>query len=184
MHLSHAHRFDEHPLAAEELEVSLAFITVFSYRHSNREVWRDGRLVSIDTKTDDDGQVYWMRGRATEEGLAVEGSSGRFLAPADVIPTSYWNPVTVQKTRLLDTQHGRLIQVEIAPAGLESVALSGQPVDARRYSMTGDLTLDLWYTADGEWAKTSFQARGAEVVYARQGGPADRAGIEGLVSDQ
>ncbi len=156
-----------------QLEVKLLFVTVFSYRHRNHEVWRDGRLVAIDTETDDDGEGYWMRGRATTAGLAVEGSSGRFLAPADVMPTSYWNPQTVEKSRLLDTQHGRLIQIEIAPAGLESVGLAGQPIEARRYSMTGDLTLDLWYTAEGEWAKTSFEARGAEVVYARQGpGPA------------
>ena len=156
-----------------QLEVKLLFVTVFSYEHRNREVWRDGRLVAIETKTDDDGESYWMRGRATKTGFAVEGSSGRFLAPADVMPTSYWNPQTVERSRLLDTQHGRLIQVEIAPTGLESVALAGQPVEARRYSMTGDLTLDLWYTAQGEWAKTSFEARGAEVVYARQGqGPA------------
>ncbi len=155
------------------LEVKLVFLTVFRYHHQNHEIWRDGRLVAIETKTDDDGESYWLRGRATEEGLAVEGSSGRFVAPADVMPSSYWNPKTVEKTRLLDTQHGRLIQVEIAPAGLERVGLAGRAVEARRYSMTGDLTLDLWYTAQGEWAKTSFEARGAEVTYARQGqGPA------------
>lgn len=162
-----------------QLEVKLLFLTVFSYSHQNREVWRDGRLVAIDTATDDDGQSYWMRGRATEQGLAIEGSSGRFLAPADVIPTSYWNSDIVKETRLLDTQHGRLIQVEIEPAGLESVPLAGQPVETRRYSMTGDLTLDLWYTAQGEWAKTSFEARGASVIYARQGESAALAEVEG-----
>ncbi len=152
-----------------QLEVKLLFLTVFSYSHRNYEVWRDGRLVAIDTETDDDGTTYWMRGRSTTDGLVVDGSGGRFLAPADVMPTSYWNPKTVEMSRLLDTQHGRLIEVEIAPAGVESVAFAGQPVEARRYSMTGDLTLDLWYTQQGDWAKTSFEARGASVVYARQG---------------
>lgn len=155
------------------LEVKLLFVTVFSYRHRNHEVWRDGHLVAIDTETDDDGETFWLRGRATAAGLEIEGSSGRFLAPADVMPTSYWNPRTVEETRLLDTQRGRLIQVEIAPAGAESLTLGGRPVEARRYAVTGDLNLDLWYTAEGEWAKTSFEARGAEVVYARPGnGPA------------
>jgi len=162
-----------------KLEVKLLFLTVFSYHHQNREVWRDGRLVAIDTKTDDDGQSYWMRGRATEQGLAVEGSSGRFLAPADVMPTSYWNAETVRKSRLLDTQHGRLVEIEIAPAGLENVPLEGGPVEARRYSMTGDLTLELWYTPQGEWAKTSFEARGASVIYARQGESPALAEVEG-----
>jgi hypothetical protein len=160
------------------LEVRLLFLPVFSYRHKNHEVWRDGRLVAIDTETDDDGEAFWLRGRATAAGLAVEGSGGTFLAPADVLPTSYWNSQTVERTELLDTQSGRLIQVAIAPAGVESIKIADRTAKARRYQVTGDLTLDLWYTAEGEWAKTSFQARGAEIVYARQERGAALAGIE------
>ncbi|MDH3966220.1 MAG: DUF6134 family protein [Rhodospirillales bacterium] len=166
------------------LEVKLFFIAVFQYRHRNHEVWRDGRLVAIDTETDDDGEAFWLSGRATEDGLAIEGSSGSFLAPADVMPTSYWNPQTVERARLLDTQRGRLIEVAIAQADIEEIEVAGRPVDARRYKVTGDLTLDLWYTASGEWAKTSFQARGAEVVYARQGEPAALAEIEASANDR
>lgn len=151
-----------------QLEVTLAFITVFRYRHTNREVWQNGRLVAIDTETDDDGERYWLSGRASEAGFEVAGSSGDFIAPADVMPTSYWNPDTVTESRLLDTQRGRLIDVDIAPAGSEIVLVAGQPINAQRYRMTGDLELDLWYATDGEWAKIRFEARGAEVVYARQ----------------
>ncbi|MEM7226052.1 MAG: DUF6134 family protein [Pseudomonadota bacterium] len=154
-----------------ELEVRLAFIPLFSYRHSNREVWKDGRLLSIETETDDDGERYWMRGLATENGFSVDGSSGRFLAPADVVPTSYWNPKTVESSPLLDTQYGRLVEVEAAPTGVEVVPVAGRDIEAQRYRLTGDLTLDLWYTAEGEWAKTTFEARGAEVTYERQNLP-------------
>jgi len=165
-----------------ELEVKLAFLTVFRYRHINREVWRDGRLVA--TETDDDGDSFWLRGRATEAGLKVEGSSGNFMAPADVMPTSYWNAETVTKDLLLDTQRGRLIDVEIAPAGAEIVVMAGQAVNARRYTVSGELSLDLWYAPDGQWAKTRFEARGAEVVYARQDGRRTPSLIEGTASDQ
>ena len=114
------------------LEVKLAFLTVFRYRHANREVWRDGRLAAIDTETDDDGERFWLRGRASEAGLVVEGSSGSFVAPADIMPTSYWNAETVTEDRLLDTQRGRLIDVQIAPAGAEIVVMDGRPVNAQR----------------------------------------------------
>jgi hypothetical protein len=167
-----------------QLEVKLAFLTIFRYSHSNREVWRDGRLVSIDTKTDDDGDSYWLRGRAGEAGFEVEGSGGSFLAPADIMPTSYWNVETVTKTRLLDTQRGRLIDVDIAPTASEVVSVAGQAVEAQRYRMTGDLELDLWYAADGEWAKISFEARGAEVVYARAPGSEATSDIKGTASGQ
>ena len=167
-----------------QLEVKLAFLTVFRYRHTNHEVWRDGHLVAIETRTDDDGESYWLSGRATESGLEVEGSGGRFVAPADVMPTSYWNAEMVTKNRLLDTQRGRLIDVEIVPVGAEIVLVAGQPVNAQRYTVTGDLELDLWYATDGEWAKISFEARGAEVVYARAEGPEAIPGIEDTASGQ
>ena len=150
-----------------ELEVTMAFITVFEYRHRNHEIWRDGRLIAIETETDDDGTQYWLRGQASEAGFEVDGSNGSFIAPADVMPTSYWNIDTVDYTQLLDTQRGRLIDVDIVPAGSEAIVVEGKPVEAERFTVTGDLTLDVWYTPDNEWAKITFEARGAEVVYAR-----------------
>ena len=167
-----------------ELQVKLAFITVFRYRHKNHEVWRGGRLVAIDTETDDDGDSFWLRGRATEAGFEVEGSSGRFTAPADVMPTSYWDAQTVAQTRLLDTQRGKLIEVEVVPAEIETVTMAGLPVPARRYKVDGDLVLDLWYTEEGQWAKTKFEARGAEVIYTREVGAAIRAETGGSASEQ
>ena len=49
------------------LEVNLAFITLFRYRHRNHEVWVDGRLAAIETETDDDGDKYWLRGRPSTQ---------------------------------------------------------------------------------------------------------------------
>ncbi len=141
-------------------------------------MWRDGRLIAIDTETDDDGEPFWLRGRAEQNGLRVKGSSGRFFAPADIMPTSYWNPDILARTRLLDTQRGRLIDVSIAPLGRETVTMAGRSAEARRYRMTGDLVLDLWYTAEGEWAKTAFEARGAQVSYAHLGETSASAGVE------
>ncbi len=160
------------------LEVNLAFITLFRYTHQNHEIWLDDKLIAIDTQTDDDGDKYWLRGRATEAGFEVEGSGGRFIAPANVLPTSYWRPETATRDRLLDTQHGRLVDVATVPIGKEVVEISGRQVEAMRYNVSGDLDLDLWYTQAGEWAKITFEARGAEVVYSRLNGGASGNAIE------
>lgn len=158
-----------------ELEVKLAFLTLFRYSHRNHEIWRDGRLVSIETRTDDDGEAYRVTGRATADGFLVEGARGLRLLPAEVIPTSYWNPATVRQTALLDTQSGRLLEVALRDAGPETVLLDDGGVPARRYRMTGDLTLDLWYSAEGEWMRIAFEARGATVDYTRLDSAGDRS---------
>ncbi len=148
------------------IEVRFAFLTLFRYRHENREVWRDGRLVALDTWTDDDGTRLTVTARQTPAGLRIEGADGTYLASPDIVPTSYWNPATTEQTRLLDTQSGRLLEVAIQPSGLDVMAAGPNEVPLRKYVMTGDLNLDLWYTEHGEWAKIAFEARGSTIDYA------------------
>ncbi|MGF1591632.1 MAG: DUF6134 family protein [Kiloniellaceae bacterium] len=158
-----------------DISISFAFIPVFAYRHRNRELWQGERLQALDSETDDDGRRYRVAARQTSAGLQVTGSGGEFLAPAEILPTSYWNPRTVAQTRLLDTQHGRLL--DVAPRLLGEELLDGGEA-ARRYRLSGDLDLDLWYSPDGEWLKTAFETRGAAVSYARRR-PDDAAGDAG-----
>lgn len=148
------------------LAVTFGPLTVFRYKHSNRETWREGRLVALETKTNDDGTAYWVRAEATEEGLAVTSSANDpFIAPASIIPTSYWNPATVTQSELLDTQKGRIVKVEIEEAGETRVAAEGGEIAARLYRMTGDLKLQLTYSQKMEWLNVSFRARGQDVDY-------------------
>lgn len=161
------------------LEIKFAFITVFRYQHRNEEVWRNGRLVALDARTDDDGTDYWVKAQATDEGLAVEGSKGSFLAPAETIPTSYWNPATVERRELLDTQRGGMMTVRTVESGKDLVETDSGSLSARRYEMSGDLNLRLWYAGDGDWVKIAFTARGSEVEYVRREAAAslDRAAL-------
>lgn len=149
-----------------QLEVRFGPITLFRYEHHNREVWRSGRLVSLDTETNDDGRRYRVSARASDAGLEVTSSAGgTFTAPADIIPTSYWNPATVSQTRLLDTQRGRIIDVAVTPVAPREVLVDGGTVTAQEYEMSGDLELRLLYSVKNEWLNVAFMARGSEVDY-------------------
>lgn len=152
---------DLHVKVAIDLEVKFAFLTLFSYSHRNREHWRDNRLIAIETETNDDGEVHWVRGKAVPDGFEVESSLGKFLAPASIIPTSYWHPNTVDQEQLLDTQHGRLVAVSSkfleVDSGLDGVAA--------RYAMRGGLDLDLWYDGQKKLSKIAFEARGGNIHY-------------------
>lgn len=156
---------DLHVDIAIDIEVRLFFLTAFRYEHRSHEVWRDGRLVAIDTRTDDDGTEWAVRGRAVADGFRIDSNSGSFVAPAGILPTSYWRPQTTARTTLLDTQRGRLVSVVFEPAGRERIATADGTVEAERYAMHGDLAATLWYTPDGEWVKLSFAAKGETVEY-------------------
>ncbi|MFN4282185.1 MAG: DUF6134 family protein [Alphaproteobacteria bacterium] len=154
---------------AIELEVRLAFITVFRYSHRNSETWRDGRLVRLETTTNDDGTRHQVRAEATAEGLRVTDSAGRsYLAPADTIPTSYWNKETVRRGELLNTQTGKMMPIRIERRSESTAALGA--ADHYRLVMMDDrdgTPIDVWYDKQSlAWVKLAFEARGSNVDYA------------------
>ena len=154
-----------------DINIQVLFISIYSYKHRNTEIWQDGKLLSIETETDDDGEKHWVRGKAEEGVFKVSSSSGDFVAPATIIPTSYWSQKTTAQSVLLDTQHGKLLDVTIKE--LDDTALDSPSVDisARHFVVTGDLDLYLWYSQTGDWIKTAFQVGGAEFSYALERSP-------------
>lgn len=150
---------------AIDLTVQLGPFTLFSYKHRNTEVWQKGRLISLQTTTDDNGEMYEVKGQAVREGFRVEGPEGVFIAPKDIMTTSYWQARTVDQSVLLDTQHGKLVHVKVASLGEQQLRWARHKVMARHYQVRGDLDLDIWYDDKGNWAKLAFSARGSDIEY-------------------
>ncbi|MFN6942093.1 MAG: DUF6134 family protein, partial [Parvibaculum sp.] len=65
---------DLHVAIDINLAVSFGPITIFRYAHTNRETWRDGKLVAIETETNDDGRLFSVSARMTDQGLEVTSS--------------------------------------------------------------------------------------------------------------
>lgn len=144
-----------------DLEVKFAFITLYRYTHRNQEVWRNGQLYSIKTKTDDDGTEHWVTGRATAGGFEVESDRGDAVLSADVIPSSYWHPDTRKAETLLNTQTGELAQINVAAGETKNyLAMPWGPQAARSFEVSGDVDLNLWYDESGCLLKMNFAAPG------------------------
>ena len=50
------------------IAVKFAFITVFRFEHDGHEVWRDNKLVSMETETHDDGEDHTLVATANGSG--------------------------------------------------------------------------------------------------------------------
>lgn len=156
---------DLHVEIAIRLEVTFASVPVFRYEHVNREHWRAGRLLALESHTDDDGTAYAVTARAVAGGLAVEGAEGRLLVDAGTLTTAYWHPRTVHQDRLIDTQKGRLLSLENRYLGRDTVEVAGELLPASRYGVGGDLAMTLWYGPNAQWCGLAFDGRGKEVRY-------------------
>ena len=146
-----------------EARVDFGFITVYRYHHRSEELWRAGRLVGLSGQTHDDGKDYHMAARPTEAGLAVEGSKGSFIAPADVLPLSYWHPGTIEAPVLLDASKGKLYRVSMTGGATETLDIGASRVQARRWDSAGDLRAALWYDTRGGWVRTRLTKKDTPV---------------------
>jgi hypothetical protein len=135
------------------LDVTVAGILVYRYRHHSHEKWQGDQLLSLESETDDDGTPLHVTAKATGDGhIAVESSDGNKIVPATIVPTSYWNPLLVERSELLDSQSGKIMKV------------STKKLPEDHYQMTGDLRLLLDYSG-GKWSGLHFSYFGADFDY-------------------
>ncbi len=148
-----------------DLRVTFGPFTMFRYEHTNREIWRDGQLVSLETATNDDGDSYRVSARATPDGLEVANNDEIFIAPLDILPTSYWNADTLARSELLDTQRGTIASIAVERGTRQAIDLGNTSGIAQRSEISGDLDLSVWYTDEGQLGRIAFTARGSEIDY-------------------
>ena len=140
------------------VDVSLLFISFYHFDHEAVEDWVDGKLVHYVSKTDDNGTDRNVQ-------LALDGGQlrGRYntqpvTLPAGLIPCSLWNPATVDQKQLLEPTQGEALPVTVLDRGLEPVKEGAQTVEARHYSITGELPREVWYGADGVVVQAMYKA--------------------------
>jgi len=134
------------------VKVPLIRTTVYSFKHASVEQWKGGELQQISSKTNDDGEPHQLK-----------------TASKGALPASLWNDDIVRSGQLMNTIDGTMMNVRVADLGNETVATKRGAIAAHHYRMSGDLTRDLWYDADGNLAQVAFKADdGSTVMYIRK----------------
>jgi Domain of unknown function (DUF6134) len=150
-----------------DLNVSVTFITLFEFKHDCEEIWQDGHLVSLHSKTNDNGDKFQITGKATPDGFRIEGPGGPAIAPADAYTSnSVWNTAVLEEKTVIDAQHGGIIGLSVRPQGQQQVAVAGQQVPAEKYQVvTPFLAGNVWYDEAGRWVKAQFEKDGEQMEY-------------------
>lgn len=142
-------------------EYRLLFVKLFHYEHENHETWSGGCLQSIRSRTDANGRDYFVDGSREAMGFRVEGSEGRLALPECVMSFAYWNPDFLEQPRLLNSQDGTFLDVEVTAPVPDQTVVRGQPVPSYRYSLdAGEFNVDLWYSANEEWLALESEVQG------------------------
>jgi len=152
-------------LSEANFEYRLLFVKLFHYEHRNREIWNGNCLQRIESRTDSNGQPYQVRGELESGRFRVDGTAGEASLPECVMSFAYWNPALLQQGRLLNTQNGEYLDVEVSPPVPEQLKVRGEQLSAYRYRLqAGDLQLDLWYSANNEWLALESEVEGGRTL--------------------
>lgn len=148
-----------------KFDVRILFINAFRYRHENTEVWSDGCLSKIDARTQANGKKLAVSGTRVQDEFIVD-DGGEMNALSDCVMTfAYWDPKFLQQTKLLNSQSGEYIDVEVEPLGSEPITVRGQQVSASAYRLTAKkMQLKLWYSTDNEWLALESVAKGGRII--------------------
>jgi hypothetical protein len=154
-------REDAYTVARTQIDIAVTFLGITAYRYtlSCTERWTAGRLVSLTSDCDDDGDQTYVRVNAVEGGLLVDASGHQGVIAADAAPTTYWSSDFLTRPTWISTQTGIPLAITCTEAGSETVSAGAGPREAQRWNVTGDLEMTLLF-AGGEWAGNIFDAKG------------------------
>jgi hypothetical protein len=149
------------------LLVKALFFTVFSFSHRSEEIWRDGRLASLNSETVEHGETLQVTGAATAQGFRVVSKGRPFIsAPGALTSNDLWTPAVLQQATVIDAQHGGVIGVSVRKLADEQIAVAGRQIRAARHRfITPYLAGSIWYDDSGLWVHGEFERDAAQIVY-------------------
>ena len=131
-------------------DVTYLYIPFYKYRHSNSEIWEGNCLKEIRSKTDDNGESFFVQGHGDNGQFQVQTKDGEASLKGCVKTYAYWNPDWFQSDRLLNSQTGELQPVKVSKVGEATISIRGTPTKAEhRRIVNEEFIIDLWYTKEG-----------------------------------
>lgn len=151
---------------ATDLEVKVLFVTAYRLQHTAMERWVDGRLVALNSSTDNNGTRHKVSVIETPNGMEVRADGKVVRADRTIMPGSLWNPELLSRSMMLDEQDGAILPLSVVDHGSKQLTIKSRVMKARHYTLKSKWTQDVWYDEQARLVKASLIASdGSEILY-------------------
>lgn len=151
---------------ATHVQVKIAFFTAYRFDQIETERWVDGKLVALNSVTDDNGTPHRVSATARGNMLAVEADGKASEVDPSLMPVSLWNPALMQKRTALNPQDGKVVPLSVTDHGKEQLVLQGRPETTHHYSIETNFPQDVWYNDRQQLVKVAMRASdGSKIEY-------------------
>lgn len=163
-----------------DIEVRLLFLSAYSFSYVAQSHWQDGQLLTLEAKTDDDGERSVVRVAPANDGLIAAGPSGESpITPLHPLSEHWWQRFIAGEEQL-NTITGAVNRIDVEPLGSAYVPMAAGIAPAARFRIDGDIQLETWYDDAGRWLGMRFLARdGSTIEYRCRACRADMASLAG-----
>lgn len=157
-----------HTITIDTLTDVRVLFLKFHYDHQRTEQWQGNKLVSVETKTNDDGTLYSWKASYEDDCYQLAGKGvGKRDACDGAWPLTLWREDITTKSDLYSVINAEPYSVKIEKIGTENVRIENRETPATRYIMSGDIQRDLWYGPDRKLLKASFKRKGYDIDFIR-----------------
>ncbi len=133
---------------------SILLVPLYSYHLMTTEMWRDGCLTRMISRTDDNGDDYFVDARRSEDDARffLETQDGNAEISGCVNSFAYWDVELLKANRLLNGQTGQYETTSLTPLGEQPFTFGAISTLANKFILkTERFEIELWYSSEGEW---------------------------------
>jgi len=160
---------DGRQLVAEittRIKVEFASITLYRFEQRETERWADGKLVGLQSITDDNGTTHHVNATRKGDKLSVNADGKVTDYDPAIMPASLWNVQLVKETMAFNSKDGSVMPVSVVDHGKEQLLLKGHPMTAHHYSIKTNFPQDVWYGEDYRLLKVELRGSdGSTILY-------------------
>lgn len=149
-----------HVEAQTKIRVRFLFFTAFKFDYHSKETWNNGRLISLNSVTNDNGKK--------SEVILNQDISDKVNQNSNkaIFTTNHWNPNVLSSNLVLNTITGKSNNIDVSNVGWEMIpALNGE-LKAAHHVYQGDLNdISSWYDEKWRWVGLSFKGRDGSTIF-------------------
>jgi YD repeat-containing protein len=150
------------------VKVTVLRITAYHYDYTGNEVWKDGRLISLQSTCDDDGKKFTVGATADGGQLRVKVNGREKLVRGDAYLTSACCLPDAGRREgalpLLEADNGQEIDGKMQQVSSGPMNVNGQVVTVTRYRLTSLVPHELWYDASDRMVRQEWTEDGHKTV--------------------
>ena len=141
-----------------DVEITPKFLGLkfMKYTLTNREVWKNKKLISIDANSSWFGKRYYVKGQREEGGFRIEGSAFSGVIKDTFATTSYFTPEFLKRKIWVSTQDGTPLEIKTRKLKNKNVSFNDKNYSVTEWEISGDLELTLQYDEQKNWVGSGF----------------------------